>query len=129
MSAVWYADKAQKRDIEKSMAKHQKRISSGGGGKISTTVAPLGPFTNAEDYHQKWYLRKHDLLVDALHCHTEADLRESRVATRLNGFVSGKGTYEQLMAEVEGFGLPQEAKEYVINLVKNRKGKGFFCSG
>jgi len=128
MSAIWYADGQQKQDIQKSMAKYQKKISRGGGGKIQTTIEKLGPFTVAEDYHQKWYLRKHDILLNALQL-SEAELRESPVATRLNGYVAGKGSYDQLMAEIDSFALSEEPKGYVANLVKNRKGKGFFCSG
>ena len=66
MSAIWYANKEQKQDIEKSMAKHQKKLTAKSKGKITTHIGKLGAFTLAEDYHQKWYLRKHSVLVEAL---------------------------------------------------------------
>jgi len=128
MSAIWYNSKEQQQDIEKSKAKHQRRLSRQGKSNITTTIGKLGPFTLAEDYHQKWYLRKHDSLIQALKC-TEMELIHSHAATRLNAYVAGKGNYEQLMAEIDGFELPEEAKEFVSGLVKNQRGKGFFCSG
>jgi len=128
MSAIWYANNEQKKDIEKSMAKYQKKLTGQGGGTIATTIKKLGPFTLAEDYHQKWYLRKHTILIDALDC-TDRELIDSHVATRLNAYVSGKGNIDKLNAEIEEFKLNENAKEYVIEKVKNQKGKGFFCSG
>jgi len=129
MSGIWYANNEQKADIEKSKAKFQRKLDKGGSkGKISTTIEKLGRFTLAEDYHQKWYLRKHNILMVALDC-TDTELIHSNAATRLNGYVAGKGTYTNLMAEIDSFKLSEEAKEYVTNLVKNQRGKGFFCSG
>lgn len=110
------------------MAKYQQKLASQGKGKIATTIGKLGIFTPAEDYHQKFYLRKHEALIEALNC-TDKELMDSHVATRLNGFVSGKGTLEQLTAEIDSYGLSEEMKNYVITVVKNRKGRGFFCAG
>jgi len=128
MSAIWYANNEQKKDIEKSMAKYQKKLTAQRRGNIATVVKKLGPFTLAEDYHQKWYLRKHAILMDALDC-TDRELIDSHAATRLNAYVAGKGKIDTLNAEIDGFKLNDKAREYVTEMVKKQKGKGFFCSG
>jgi len=129
MSAIWYHDEAQKKDIERSKEKCQKRINKNGReAQIETKIEPLTGWTNAEDYHQKFYLRKHENLVEVLACATEADLRESPIAARLNGYVASRGSTEQLDREIESFALNEESKEYLCKIVGAKK-RGFFCSG
>jgi len=48
MNAVWYYNQEQKAAIDASIA-------SLGGDKVKTTVAPVGKFYRAEEYHQKYY--------------------------------------------------------------------------
>jgi len=129
MSAIWYHNKDQKRAIEKSKAKHQRRLlAKGNQAKIATVVARAGKFTLAEDYHQKFYLRKHDVLLSAIDAKDDMELINSHVATRLNGYVAGQGTSELLQGEIDAFGLDQEAKDYLTNVVSHKK-RGFFCTG
>src|SRR3954451_24241670 len=56
-SAIYYADDAQRAAAEASREVFQERLNAAGLGKISTEIAPAGPFYYAEDYHQQ-YLHK-----------------------------------------------------------------------
>ncbi|MBN6035465.1 peptide-methionine (S)-S-oxide reductase MsrA [Amycolatopsis sp. 195334CR] len=56
-SAAYYADDAQRAEIEASRATFQPALTAAGHGAITTEVAPLGEFYYAEDYHQQ-YLHK-----------------------------------------------------------------------
>lgn len=114
----------------RSKEKHQKRLNKKNGHDkpIQTFIGKAKPWTNAEDYHQKYYLRKHATLIEALGCKTEEELRESHVAARLNGCVAGNSNIEQLEREIESYGLNDDAKEYLTNIVKSKK-RGFFCAG
>jgi len=128
MSAIWYHNKKQKKAIQKGKKAFQKVLDSKGKGKIASAIEPAKHFTLAEDYHQKFYLRKHNVLLVALDCKDDMELINSHVATRLNGYVAGQGNPEQLASEIESFGLSKEAQEYLTQLVRSKK-RGFFCSG
>jgi len=130
MSAIWYHDEDQKKAILRSQEKCQKRLNASKGQDvpIQTKVDSFKEWTNAEDYHQKFYLRKHDELVKALACASEADLRESPIAARLNSYVASHGSIEQLDREIDTFALDEESKAYLRNIVRNKK-RGFFCAG
>jgi len=125
MSAIWYHDKSQKRAIKQSKKEQEKKRS---GKKVATVIRRVGTFTLAEDYHQKYYLRTHDQLVEALDCETEGEFVNSFAATRMNAYVAGRGEMQQLLAEVDEFGLNAEAKEYLLSSVANSRGKTRFCA-
>lgn len=52
-SAIFYATDAQKRAAERFIA--DLNASAAGGKPIVTTLEPLGPFTEAEEYHRQYY--------------------------------------------------------------------------
>ena len=56
-SAVYYADAAQRDMAEASKELFQKVLTESGYGPITTEIAPAGPFSYAEGYHQQ-YLAK-----------------------------------------------------------------------
>ena len=56
-SAIYYSTDEQRRAAEESKAAFQGVLSASGYGKITTEIAPAGPFYFAEDYHQQ-YLHK-----------------------------------------------------------------------
>jgi len=109
MSAIWYHNRAQKKAIKIS----KKALEKNRDKKVATVIHSLRPFTLAEDYHQKYYLRSHELLVTALGCEDENAFVNSFGATRINAYVAGKGEMQQLLAEIDEFGITEEAKEYL----------------
>lgn len=87
-------------------------------GKPATTrIELLKRFWPAEDYHQKFYLRGDSTLLGqlrAMYGDDETALRESTLAMRLNGYVSGGGSAEQLVREIDFFGLADEARAHLL---------------
>jgi peptide-methionine (S)-S-oxide reductase len=96
MSAIWYHDDEQKKLIEKTKSEKEKQMSG-----VHLLVAPLTKFYLAEDYHQKYYLQnshwasKLNLPADA------EELANSYLATRLNGYIKGSGSVEDLEADLK----------------------------
>jgi peptide-methionine (S)-S-oxide reductase len=56
-SAIYVHDQAQRRAAEASRDAFQNALGARGFGRITTEIAPAGPFYYAEDYHQQ-YLEK-----------------------------------------------------------------------
>src|SRR5437879_13031442 len=118
MSLVFYYDDEQKkialetRDAEQ--AKHKE--------KIGTEIVPLGAFTLAEDYHQKYELRQQRDFLAAMTAiyPKDADLVNSTVAARLNSYVSGNGNADELQKEIDSYGLPKDLKERLMEMVKRK---------
>eukprot|EP01087_Luapelamoeba_hula_P006630 TRINITY_DN16709_c0_g1_i1.p1 TRINITY_DN16709_c0_g1~~TRINITY_DN16709_c0_g1_i1.p1 ORF type:complete len:169 (+),score=34.46 TRINITY_DN16709_c0_g1_i1:237-743(+) len=126
-SGIWYHEEAEKEVIARSIEKYE----SSSKRKIQTTVEPADTFYIAEDYHQKWYLRKHDILMKALaECglEQEDDMINSFAATRLNAIVSGKGSLEQWEKEDLGVPLNAEAMEYVTTMLSSKR-RVYSCAG
>lgn len=121
MVAVFYHNEEQKKVAEKSRRKAAKRegISM---AEVKTPVLPLGVFTYAEGYHQKYYLRKHTDVREFLEktYPTPKALADSTVATRLNAFL-GWGfdrDVKVLEKEIDGYGLPEGLKKEVLARMK-----------
>jgi peptide-methionine (S)-S-oxide reductase len=77
-------------------------------------------FYLAEDYHQKYYLRHDSILMRELAELTPQQLVDSTVAARLNGYVSRRGTLEQLRAELPALKLSPEAAVHLERLLTRR---------
>jgi peptide-methionine (S)-S-oxide reductase len=56
-SAIYWTNPAHEAFIRASLEMYQKELAKAGHGKITTELAPAGPFYFAEDYHQQ-YLAK-----------------------------------------------------------------------
>ena len=96
----------------------QERIARARG--ITAPIVPDARFYLAEDYHQKYYLRHDSLLMGELQGYTPAELVESTVAARLNGYVAGNATPAQLREELPRLGLSPAAAVHLEKLVTNR---------
>lgn len=116
MNAVFYSDENQRRQAEASKTALAQKI----GGKVKTRIVPLRSFTMAEDYHQKYYLRGRGPLEKELmriYPH-HRDFVDSTAAARLNGYVGGHGTKEQLSDELEKLGLSIEGRQALTEFVR-----------
>ncbi len=96
---------------------------------VATAILPAGPFTLAEGYHQKYYLRqKPDLLAEfeAIYPTPEA-LAGSTAAARINGYLAGYGAPAELQAELDGLGLSTNSRLRLMDWVgatAHRSGPG-----
>src|SRR5262245_58787249 len=109
MSAIFYDGEAQKKTILASKAKMEQKL----GKPVNTAILPLTTFWLAEDYHQKYELRgTADLMKEfkALFPN-EKDFTNSTAVARVNAYVGGQGTAQQLKAELDLLGLSAEGKK------------------
>lgn len=117
MSAIFYKDEQQKELAQKSLQERQKQLSN----PIVTQLLPLEGYYLAEDFHQKYFLRKHRSLLAELKL-SDIDIIESPIATRMNAFCAGFGSVEQLDEELKRYGV--KLSDDNLSLVKQLIGYG-----
>lgn len=113
--AVFTLDEDQERRARASAAGRETRL----GLSLAGSVLPARSFTAAEDYHQKYRLRgTPELMADFRALFPdEASFRDSTAAARVNGYLGGYGTPEQLAREIDGFGLSARGRRYLERYV------------
>ena len=112
MSLIICADEAQMDVAQKSKRALEERV----GRSVWTEIVGPAPFTLAEGYHQKYYLRRVGPVIsflEAVYPDME-DLVNSTAAARLNGYVGGYGTRDTLAGEIEHYGLPEPARAALL---------------
>jgi len=116
MAAVFHHDEGQKLLAERTRDREARRI----GRAVHTGIFPASVFTPAEEYHQKFQLRRHpELLKGLLAAYPDPkDLVSSTAAARLNGYLGGNGTYAGLTAEIEDLGLAPEGRKTLLAIVR-----------
>lgn len=114
MSAVFYENEEQRRQ---ALATGKEAL-AGKSGPLLTPVLPLGAFYRAEDYHQKYYLRRFTGLMREFSGYGERQFEDSTVAMWLNACVDGHWNLEGLEAEFERMGLPETDRERMRRLVQ-----------
>ncbi len=79
--------------------------------KVRTPIRGAASFHAAEDYHQKYRLRRDALLRRAFETiYAEpTDLRDSTAAARVNGWLAGYGTRAEYLEVRDRLGLPEKA--------------------
>lgn len=114
-AAIWYHDIAQ----EDAAVSSRDRIAATLRAPVATEIEPAGAFYIAEDYHQKYRLRsQRDMMVEFRRMYpTESEFVDSTAAARVNGFLDGQGTCDQLEEEIAGYGLSEGAQEHLRELV------------
>ncbi len=119
-SAVMVHDEEQERLATDAMKDASERY----GKKISTELLPYTGFTRAEDYHQKYYLRNTAVLMDQYKGRfpNEGAFTDSTAIARVNGYIGGNGTTEQLERERDELGINEEATEALRGILR-KKGK------
>ena len=125
MSGIFYHNDEQKGLAERTRDREVRRI----GRPVHTEILPASVFTPAEDYHQKYQLRRHPELVKELRAAypDPRDLVSSTAAARVNGYLGGQGTYAGLQAEIDGFGLSPEGRKTLLEIVRgsdSRRNRG-----
>jgi len=124
MNAVFYQNDEQKKIAEASRAAQAKQL----GIKeveVKTKIIPVGKFTYAEGYHQKYYLtRQHDLRAFLEETYTTSKaLADSTVATRLNAYL-GNGTakdWDDFLKELPSYGLPEKLETQIRKTAERSK--------
>ena len=117
-SIVFYHDDEQRRLAEKT----KEREETERGRRLPTEVVPYTEFWRAEDYHQKYRLRGvRELMEEFAAIYPDSkDLVDSTAAARVNGYVGGHGTLEQLEAEIDRLGLSPEGRDRLEEVAQRR---------
>ena len=116
MSLILYVNEEQRRPAEESLKMQQ----AGTDGIIHTELVPLDTFYQAEDYHQKYGLKGNPGLLGELRRYYPAEqgITDSTAAARINGYLGGHGTKEELLAEIDSYGLSGAGKEQLLRRVR-----------
>jgi len=115
-SIIHYHTEDERLQAEKTRQEQEEAL----GTAVYTEIIPLGDFTLAEDYHQKYYLQNRAELMsefDAIYPEFE-DFINSTAAARVNGYLGYNGTVETLRAEIDQLGLSGEAQETLLRFFR-----------
>lgn len=115
MSAIFFHSDRQKQAAFLSMKSEEETRKS----SIHTEIAPLRHFYLAEDYHQKYILRHQPDFMQEFRIiyPREADFIRSTAAARVNGYLAGYGTYDELLDEVGSYGLSPALSSKLLNTI------------
>ena len=127
-NAVFYRNESQKRLAESSRAQEAKRLKLA-IEDVTTEIVPVGEFTYAEGYHQKYYLTRHrDVRKFLTEIYPSSkELADSTVATRLNAYL-GAGMHldwSALLKELPSYGLPDPIRHKLEKTAKAHVGARF----
>ena len=120
-SMILFHSEAQRQAAEAGAAS----VAEERGLAVATVIQPYDRFYLAEYYHQKYTLQRYLELSRLLRriYPSEAAFIDATVTARLNGYLAGYGEIEDLVAELEGFGLTLEQQSEILKGV----GAGQFC--
>ena len=93
-----------------------QRAQAHGDRPIRTQIVSGDSFYLAEDYHQKYALQADSLLAGEYRgMYPDLwDMVDSTAATRVNAYLYGDGSAEQLQAELDSLGLSEKGKDYLL---------------
>jgi peptide-methionine (S)-S-oxide reductase len=90
---------------------------------IQTEFQTYNSFFVAEDYHQKYYLKRFRSAAEFLLSHflNHESFFHSTIAARLNGIAKGFGTIAAFRDEIENWGLDKSAKIVLFDILNQIK--------
>jgi peptide methionine sulfoxide reductase MsrA len=125
-SAIFTHDEEQARLAGEAMEKTVSKVAAKKfRNKVSTELLSYTGFTRAEDYHQKYYLRNTALLASQYEKRfpNQDWFTDSTAVARVNGYLGGNGSFEQLEKELPELGLSSEAAAALRAFVAKRAGR------
>jgi len=98
MSIIFYHDSEQLTLATQSKEREEDSL----GRRVYTEIIPFSRFYLAEDYHQKYRLQQVAELMEELTAiyPNFADFRDSTAVARINGYVGGHVTFEELQEQL-----------------------------
>ena len=119
MSVIFYHDEEQ----ERLALETRSREAANRNARLYTEIVPYTEFYLAEDYHQKYRLQHEQDLMDEfrqMFPHM-ADFINSTAAARVNGYLAGYGTSQELEDEINGLGLSEAGVRKLRQIVATRE--------
>lgn len=115
ISILFYHSEAQARTIQTVKVEMEKQL----GETIETEIQPYQMFFQAEDRHQKYYLKRYPKALEQLNdlYPREELLLNSTFAARLNGFVKGFSNQTSLLNEIKTWNISKENSEKLTQRV------------
>jgi len=115
MAAIFYHGPEQERLARETAARAEQQSR----GPVSTQILPAETFYLAEEYHQKYYLQNARPLMSEFRRMYPRFLEviHSTAATRVNGYLAGSGSPQELEADLPGFNLSATAEERLRAIV------------
>lgn len=115
MSIIFYHNQKQQALASQSLQEQEKKLNA----KVVTEIISLKNFYLAENYHQKYKLQQSSALRDRfMEIYPNfIDFINSTAVARVNGFLGGHGTCEQLKKEIDTYGLPDPLKKFLLDRV------------
>ena len=119
MAAIFYHNEMQQKLALETKAFEEKRRNK----EIRTEILPFGIFYLAEDYHQKYQLRQHrELMTEFKAMYSQNDdFINSTAAARINGYVSGHGSPEEIKVNLKSLGLSSGGQQRLLEIANNWK--------
>ncbi|WP_416151816.1 peptide-methionine (S)-S-oxide reductase [Salipaludibacillus sp. HK11] len=119
MSLLLYHNEEQREQVQIIKRKLEQSLN----GEIQTEIAPYARFYRAEDYHQKYYLKRYPNAVKEVAniFSDHGDFVNATIAGRLNGFVAGHGNLVDLKEEIKGWGLNSDESNILAELLTKIK--------
>ena len=118
-AVIFYHDQTQQRLAVET----RDRLSDQLGRKIHTEIIPYARFYVAEDYHQKYRLRgNRDFLreIQAIYP-DDTDMMNSTAAARLNGYLAGYGSRDEVREQAPNLGLSPESQARLLKMIERRQ--------
>lgn len=118
-SIIFYHSAEQGRLAEQTKAVQEAKR----GRPLQTEILPAGVFTEAEGYHQKYYLQNSPALMQAARAvlPEPRDLVASTLGARLNALAGGQLSRSELELDLPALGLsPQQEKALLDALPRGR---------
>ena len=100
----------------------KKRLAGQMAETINTRILPLTRFYLAEDYHQRYILRRHPAFANIyldIYPETE-ELIRSTAAARVNGYLAGYGNCQQAKSEIKTLGLTPKLEKRLLKRICGR---------
>jgi peptide-methionine (S)-S-oxide reductase len=117
-AVIFYHDEEQQRLAVET----RDRLADNLGRNVHTEILPYTNFYVAEDYHQKYRLRGNTEFLREIKAvyPDDTDLMNSTAAARLNGYLAGYGSPEEVRKLWPDLGLSPQSQTRLLKMVERR---------
>lgn len=116
MSIIFYHNEEQKKLAIETKSLLEENI----GSRIYTQIKPESNLYLAENYHQKYYLRRVRELMnefEKVYPNYRAFIN-STITAKINGYIKGYGTVKMLEEDINKFGLSAKGQKRLFQIVE-----------